>query len=80
MTREKKHILQKIDEIDQFIETDMQLGCGVAPAGFYDPLYEEIYALEEQLAKLRHYESAEEMMHDERGSHFWEADPDLPFK
>ena len=80
MTREKKEILKKIEEIDNFIEADMALGCGFAPASFYDPLYEEIYVLEEQLAKLMHYESVEAMLHDERGCHYWEEDPNLPFK
>ena len=67
MTRQKKEILKKIDRIGRFIACDEELGCGFAPAGFYDPLYEEIYRLQEQLAKLSHYESVEEMMMDSRG-------------
>ena len=77
MTRQKKEILKKIDEIERFIEVDMQLGCGFAPVHFYDPLYEQIYSLQEELAKLSHYESVEEMLYDERGQDF---DPDLPFR
>ena len=80
MTRQKKEILKKLEEINNFIEVDMQLGCGFAPVHFYDPLYEEMHELEEELAKLRHYESAEEMFYDERGCIPCEEDPDLPFK
>ena len=43
----------------------------------YDPLYEKIHQLEEQLVKLRHCGSVERMLHDERGQI---PDPDLPFK
>ena len=67
MTRQKKEILKKIDEIQTFIAVDEKLGCGFAPAGFYDELYEQIWKLQEQLAKLSHYESVEEMMADTRG-------------
>ena len=67
MTRQKKEILKKIDEIERFIEVDDELGCGFAPVGFYDPLYEQIDKLLEELAGLRHYSCAEEMMHDPRG-------------
>ena len=55
MTRQKKEILKKIDEIERFIEVDMQLGCGFAPVHFYDPLYEQIHELQEELARLSHY-------------------------
>ena len=57
MTRQKKEILKKIDEIQTFIAVDEELGCGFAPARFYDELYEQIWELQEQLAKLSHYES-----------------------
>lgn len=64
MTRQKKEILKKIWEIEEFIATDEELGCGFAPAGFYDDLYMEISVLEEQLAELQHYDSAEDMLND----------------
>ena len=54
MTRQKKELIKKIDEIHAFIEADEELGCGFAPAGFYDPLYQQIADLEEQLAELQH--------------------------
>jgi len=62
MTRQKKEILKKIDELQNFIAVDEELGCGYAPAGFYDEFYERIWKLQEQLAKLSHYESVEEMI------------------
>lgn len=66
MTRQKKEILRKVDEIERFIGADMELGCGFAPAGFYNPLYQQIDSLMEQLAELRHYGSAMEMIMDNR--------------
>ena len=67
MTRQKKELIKKIDEIERFIAVDEELGCGFAPANFYQSLYEQIYGLQEQLAKLSHYESVEEMLWDARG-------------
>ena len=67
MTRQKKELVKKIHEIERFITIDMQLGCGCAPAGFYDPLHEEEWMLLERLAHLSHYENAEDMLYDERG-------------
>lgn len=67
MTRQKKEIIKKIEEIEIFIATDEELGCGFAPAGAYDDLYKKIDELQEQLAKLQHYGSVEEMMLDLRG-------------
>lgn len=32
MTRQKKEIIKKIDEIEMFIAADEELGCGFAPA------------------------------------------------
>ena len=42
------------------------MGCGFAPANFYDPLYEQIHKMQEELARLRHYGSVEEMYYDNR--------------
>ena len=66
MTRQKKEIMRKIREIEEFIEVDRQLGCGFAPADAYDSLYEEIHKLNCELAKLQHYNSVEEMLYDDR--------------
>lgn len=66
MTRQKKEILKKIDEMHDWIEMDRELGCGFAPAGAYDGMYDEIGRLQEELARLQHYSSVDEMMYDER--------------
>ena len=58
MTRQKKEIIRKINEIDREIQIDRELGCGYAPIGFYDRLYDEIYKLQDELARLRGYENA----------------------
>lgn len=67
MTRQKKEIIRKINEIECFIEADEELGCGFAPAGFYDPLEQKAWELREELARLSHYKDAMEMMYDTRG-------------
>ncbi len=67
MTRRKKEILKKIEEMDAWIEMDMALGCGFAPANAYEGMEREIWRLQEQLAHLRHFETAEAMFYDERG-------------
>lgn len=66
MTRQKKEIVRKIQEIHMGIAVDDELGFGFVPADFYEPLYKQIYELETQLAKLSHYNSAEEMYYDTR--------------
>lgn len=74
MTRQKKEIIKKINWLWEMIVADEELGCGFAPAGFYEPVEKEINGLEEELAILRHYKSAEEMMFDTRG-----LQADIPF-
>jgi len=66
MTRQKKEILKKIDEIETWIAVDEELGCGFAPANAYAEMEQEIYKLQEELAHLRHYASVEEMFFDSR--------------
>ena len=67
MTRQKKELLKKIEQLETWIAADEELGYGFAPPGAYDDVYKEIYQLQEKLAQLMHYESAEEMFFDERG-------------
>ena len=67
MNRQKKELLKKIEQMETWIAVDIELGCGFAPPGAYDKMYEEIYALWEQLAHLRHYNTVEDMLYDERG-------------
>lgn len=78
MTRQKREIVKKIDEIEAFIEADTELGCGFAPADFYRPLEEKAWALREELAHLMHYPDAMSMIYDIRGC---ENDPmmSIPF-
>ena len=76
MTRQKKEILKKIDEIEAFIAVDDELGCGMAPPGAYDSLYEEENRLWEELAHLSHYPDAISMQMDPRGI----AGAEVPFK
>lgn len=67
MTRQKKEIIKKIEQIRIGIWIDEELGCGMAPPGAYDKAYQEIAKLEEELAHLMHYENANEMYFDSRG-------------
>lgn len=66
-----------MDELERFIQADDELGCGFAPAGYYDPLEQQYGELYEELARLRHYKDGTEMMYDTRG-YDPAADP-LPF-
>lgn len=66
MTRQKKEIIKKIDRIQTGIEMDELMGCGLPPA-VYEEREREIYGLLEQLARLQHYTSVEEMLYDTRG-------------
>ena len=76
MTRQKKEIIKKIQAIEREIEIDMELSYGIHPAGAYDGMGEMIGELQDELAHLRHYNSAEDMMYDTRG---YVPDEMLPF-
>ncbi len=76
MTRQKKELLKKIEEIDISIQIDIQLGFGYDPPGAHDSMYDKMDRLRKELAHLRHYESAQEMYMDERGK---TLDLDLPW-
>lgn len=67
MTRQKKELVKKIEEINGIIAAEEEMGCGFTPADWFKPLEEQIYKLQEQLAKLSHYNSVEEMLFDCRG-------------
>lgn len=75
MTRQKKELENKIDQIHKTIENEEEMGCGFILAGWFQPLEEEIYKLEQQLAELRHYDSVESMYLDTRGT----TPDNLPF-
>ncbi len=67
LTRQKEETLKKIGELEKRIDIDMELSCGMAPPGAYDAMYKEIYRLQDKLASLTHYKTAEEMFLDVRG-------------
>ena len=67
MTRQKKEIVKRINQICAWIEADQELGCGFAAARAYDGMYREIDRLEDELARLQHYASVEDMLYDTRG-------------
>ena len=66
MTREKREILKRIDELQQEMTIDKQLSFGCAPEGAYDFFYEAIDALQEKLAHLCHHDSYVDMVMDPR--------------
>lgn len=66
MTRQKKEIIKKIEDIRDWVDQDTELGCGFAPPDAYKKAEEEIYKLQDELARLRHYRSTEEMLYDTR--------------
>ncbi len=67
LTRQKEEILKRIEGLEKQIDIDMELSCGMAPPGAYDEMYKEIYRLQDELASLTHYKTAEEMFLDVRG-------------
>ena len=78
MTRQKKEILRKMDEINEFIAVDTQLGCGFAPADFYGELEEKLWSLGEELARLSHFDSYMDYLMDDRCLQAF-ADEGLPW-
>ena len=79
MTRQKKELYKEIEDLRLEIAVDEELSCGCAPTGAYDFKYERIYELEEQLAKLCHYGSVEEMYTDDRRMRASTDAEELPF-
>lgn len=57
MTRQKKELVKRIREINDFLCADEELGCGF---GSYKHLYQEIESLAEQLAQLRGFKDQQE--------------------
>lgn len=66
MTRLKKELGRRIGMLEEQIQDDYAMGCGCVPAGVFDDVYEEIWRLTEELARVSHYESAEAMLNDNR--------------
>lgn len=81
MRRERKELNKKIDQLQEYVAGDDKLGCGFAPAGFYDPIYEQVSALELQYAKTYGYDSYMDMQfaHQERfNEEFFKKYPNSP--
>lgn len=74
-TRQKKELSKKIEQMMIAIQVDKELGCGMSPAGAYDSIYKAMAELEEELARLSHYENAMQRMMDTRGL----QKEDIPF-
>ena len=57
MTRLAREAWKHYDRIMNFVYADEELGCGFAPAGYYDEACEEATRLLEVNAKVRGYDS-----------------------
>ena len=68
MTRQKKELNRKIDELYHEIGMNELPAPGMLPASYYQDVYQRIDKLLDQLVQLSHYSSTEEMLHDERGT------------
>ena len=66
MTRQKKELIKKIDEMEKEIAVDQELSHGMAPAGAYEDMESEIWRMQDELARLQHYESYEDKMYQPR--------------
>lgn len=77
MTRQKKEIIRKIAELDREIAVDMALAFGQVPEDAYKAQQETIDMLQEELARLSHFNSYIEYVMDPRWRHCG-AD-ELPF-
>lgn len=75
MTREKREIIRRIDDLQFEMEIESQLNFGNLPEDGFEPYMREIHSLEERLSKLRHYDSVEDMYFDTRGF----VEPDFQF-
>lgn len=79
MTREKKEILKKIDQINMAMAAEEEMGCGFTPAEYFETMEREyLYPLYERLRRLQHYDSIEDMMYDSRGCGIFN-DPNVPY-
>ena len=76
MTRQKKEIIRKIQELDRELAIDEALSFGCAPDGAYDVFYDAINKLQEELAHLCHFDTYIDYVMDPR----WRVGmEDLPF-
>lgn len=67
MTRQKKELWKKIDHLQDIINAETELGCGFTPADWFEPIYEQMEEIYEELANLSHFSTIERYMYDQRG-------------
>ena len=78
MTRQKKEIRRKMEEIEYEIRVDEALSFGCAPSGAYDSAEQTLWELGEELARLSHFDSYMDYLLDPRGLEAC-ADEGLPW-
>lgn len=67
MTREKKEIIKKINEIQFQMQCEKSMGCGFTPSSYFEMIEQQyLDPLYEKLSILQKYNSVEAMLHDER--------------
>ena len=62
----KKELIKKIDAMEMEIAVDRELSHGMAPASAYESMEAEIWRMQDELARLQHYESYEDKMYHPR--------------
>lgn len=80
MTRQKKEIIKKIDEAQRFFDAEYEMGCGFGGAAIAENEGRTLAPLYEELARLQHYETVEDMLYDPRGQYGYLHDGSVPFK
>ena len=71
MTRQKKELIKKIDkmetelEMEIAVEKELSLGMG-PPADAFADREDEIWRMQDELARLQHYESYEDKVYNPR--------------
>ena len=71
MTRQKKELIKKIDkmetelEMEIAVEKDLSFGIG-PPAGAFADREDELWRMQDELARLQHYESYEDKVYNPR--------------
>ena len=71
MTRQKKELIKKIDkmetelEMEIAVEKDLSFGIG-PPAGAFADREDKLWRMQDELARLQHYESYEDKVYNPR--------------
>ena len=67
MTRQKKELHKKIDQLQAIIQAESELGCGFTPADWFEEIYIEMEKLYEELAHLSHFSTLDRYIWDHQG-------------